>query len=172
MVHLTTATLNVNGRIEGLHVLPLLAGKVASTSALTIPPGVVRIVDFGGMARVGAEIKITPRRAPTNEFDSFEAKVEIFDVGGRLLGASASKSFFPQGWTEAQIQTATYAAYARHYQSGGAPFFTRMVLRTPEGVWIVLRVNGNQSAAGVTLSEIPTAYLVQGQVLTATHVPS
>jgi hypothetical protein len=44
-------------------------------------------------------------------------------------------------------------------------------LTTPKGVVIEMRVSGSQSSSGVKLKEISTAYLRQGQHLTAANAP-
>jgi hypothetical protein len=171
MAHLTEPTVDARGRINGFHVLPAALGRITSTSSVTLPAGSVFVLDANGVLMRGAQVRITPFRVPRSDLDAFEAKVEVLDATGKIIGTTSAKSFFPQGWTEAQIQTAIYTPYARNFQAGGAPFFTRMALLTPEGVHIEMRVNGTQSPRGVTLKEIPTAYLIQGQILDATHVP-
>jgi hypothetical protein len=103
--------------------------------------------------------------------DAFEARVEVLDSTGTRIGYDPAKSFYPQGWTQAQIQEAIYSAFVGHYKGGGASFFLRMRLTTPKGVKIWMRVSGNQSAAGITLTGIATAYLDQGQKLTSTDAP-
>jgi hypothetical protein len=70
-----------------------------------------------------------------------------------------------------QIEEAIYSAYVRHYKADGAPFFMRMRLTTPKGVALWMRVSGNQSAAGITVTAIATAYLEQGQNLTSSDAP-
>jgi hypothetical protein len=97
--------------------------------------------------------------------------VEVLDTAGTVLASDAAKSFYPQAWTEDQIQEAVYSAYAAHYLNGGSPFFMRQALTTPQGVVIVMRVSGSQTASGVKLKAIPTAYLRSGQHLTASHAP-
>jgi hypothetical protein len=108
---------------------------------------------------------------PAGADDAFEAQVEVLDSAGSRIAYDPAKTFYPQGWSQAQIQQAIYSAYVRHYQAGGAPFFLRMRLTTPQGVKIWLRVSGNQSVAGITLTGVTTAYLDQGQHLTPNDVP-
>jgi hypothetical protein len=97
--------------------------------------------------------------------------VEVLDSTGSRIGYDPAKTFYPQGWTHDQIRQAIYSAYVGHYQAGGAPFFLRMRLTTPKGVKIWMRVSGNQSAAGITLTGIGTAYLDQGQNLASSDAP-
>jgi hypothetical protein len=116
-------------------------------------------------------VRVAPLRVPATAFDAFEARIEVVNSAGGVIGTNPAKSFFPQGWTPGDIQQGIYSANARNFQNGGAPLGLRLALGTPEGVVIEMRVNGRQSASGITLTEIPTAYLRQGQHLNATHVP-
>lgn len=170
MNHLLTIRIE-GGRVSGFHILPTSIRIVSSTSEVTFPAGSIPIVDSAGNPIARAEIKFTPLRVPASVNDAFEARVEVLDSAGIPIGYDAAKAFYPQGWTQAQIEQAIYAAYVRHYQSGGAPFFMRMRLTTPKGVKIWMRVSGNQSAAGIALTGIPTAYLDQGQHLTSSDAP-
>lgn len=170
MNHLLTIRVET-GRVSGFHVLPTSILTVSSTSEVILPAGSIQIVDSSGYPIAGAVIKLTPLRVPASINDAFEARVEVLDSAGTQIGYDAAKAFYPQGWTQAQIEQAIYAAYVRHYQAGGAPFFMRMRLTTPKGVKIWLRVSGNQSAAGIALTGMPTAYLDQGQHLTSSDAP-
>jgi hypothetical protein len=67
---------------------------------------------------------------------------------------------------EGVVEFGQIAKYA-----GGSPFFMRQALTTPQGVVIVMRVSGSQTASGVKLKTIPTAYLRSRQHLTANHAP-
>jgi hypothetical protein len=104
-------------------------------------------------------------------YDALEAKVEVLDATGTVIAFDAAKAFYPQLWTEDQIQQAIYSAYVGHYRNGGSPFFVRQALTTPKGVVIEMRVGGSQTASGVKLKGIPTAFLRSGQHLTASHAP-
>jgi hypothetical protein len=170
MNHLLTIRIE-GGRVSGFHILPTSILTVSSTSEVTFPSGSIQVVDSAGNPIAGAEIKFTPLRVPASANDAFEARVEVLDSAGTQIGYDAAKAFYPQGWTQAQIEQAIYAAYVRHYQAGGAPFFMRMRLTTPKGVKIWMRVSGHQSAAGIALTGIPTAYLDQGQHLTSSDAP-
>jgi hypothetical protein len=170
MTHLKTLMVDGN-KVRGFHILPTSVATITSTSPITLPAGSITVVDSNGTPIAGAQVKLTPSRVPADGYDAFEAKVEVFDSAGTLLASDASKSFYPQSWTEDQIQEAIYSAYAAHYRSGGTEFFARMVLRTPKGVEIEMRVSGSLTASGVRLREIPTAYLVPLQHLNSTHAP-
>jgi hypothetical protein len=171
MAHLTGVAMSAGGGVNGFHVLPGSITPITSTSPFLLPAGSVRVVDSVGMLIVGATVEVTPRRVPASADDAFEARVRVYDSAGALIGTSPSKTFFPQGWTDAQIQQGIYSAYAQAFQRGGAPFGTRLIVVTPEGVVIVMRMNGTQDSRGIVLTGIPTAYLRQGQCLDATHVP-
>jgi hypothetical protein len=168
--HLLTLTVE-GGRVSGFHILPTSVVIVASTSEMTLPAGSIRVVDSAGNAIAGTEIKLTPLRVPGSAYDAFEARVEVLDSVGTRIAYDPAKTFYPQGWTQAQILQAVYSAYVRHYEAGGAPFFMRMRLTTPKGVKIWMRVSGNQSAVGITVTGIATAYLDQGQGLTSNEAP-
>lgn len=170
MNHLRSVTVDGN-KVRGFHVLAAAVYTIISTSSVTLPVGSIAIVDPTGAPLAGTRIRLMPHRVPTDGFDAFEAKVEVVDSTGIVLGSDASKSFYPQSWTEDQIQDAIYSAYAEHYLAGGSPLFFRQVLTTPTGVAIELRVSGSSSAAGVKLKGIPTAYLQSGQRLTSSHAP-
>jgi hypothetical protein len=170
MNHLLTIRVEA-GRVSGFHILPTSVVTVSSASEITLPAGSIQVVDSAGNPIAGAEIKLTPLRVPAGANDAFEAQVEILDSAGSRFAYDPAKTFYPPGWTQAQIQQAIYSAYVRHYQSGGTPFFLRMRLTTPKGVKIWMRVSGNQSAAGITLTGIATAYLDQGQNLTSSDAP-
>jgi Bacterial EndoU nuclease len=171
MRHLLDVTITANGRADGFHICPMSLGTIATAAKTLIASGAVSVIDAAGQLVVGAVIVVTPHRVPASEFDAFEARVEVFDSNGQRVAASSSKSFFPQAWTEAQIEKAIYAAYELHFRKGGVSFFTRMMLATPEGGKIEMRVNGRQTPNGIVLTEIPTAYLIQGQHLDSTHLP-
>ncbi len=117
-----------------------------------------------------AQVRLTPLRVAMVA-DAFEAKVEVLDATGTVIASDAANSFYPQAWTEDQIQEAVYSAYAAHYRNGGSPFFMRQALTTPKVVVIVMRVSGSQTASGVKLRAVPTASLRSGQHLTASHAP-
>jgi hypothetical protein len=168
--HLLTLTVD-GGRVSGFHILPTSVVIVASRSEITLPAGSIRVVDSAGNPVTGAAIKLTPLCVPASAYDAFEARVEVLDSTGARIAYDAAKAFYPQGWTEAQIQQAVYSAYVRHYEGGGAAFFMRMRLTTPKGIKIWMRVSGNQSAAGTRLTGIATAYLDQGQNLTSSEAP-
>jgi hypothetical protein len=158
-------------RVGGFHVLPASVVTITSASEITLPAGSVPVVDAAGNPIAGAEIKMTPLRVPVSAHDGFETRVEVLDATGAQIAYDAAKTFYPQTWTQDQIEQAIYAAYVRHYQAGGAPFFLRRRLATPKGVMIWMRVSGHQSAAGITLTGIATAYLDQGQQLTSAEAP-
>ena len=170
MNHLLTIRVE-NGRVSGFHILPPRVVTISSTSAISLPVGSVQVVDSVGNPIAGAEIQVTSLRVPASAHDAFEARVEVVDSTGRRIAYDPAKSFYPQAWTEAQIEQAIYAAYAQHYKAGGAPFFLRSRLTTPKGVKIWMRVSGNQSAAGIALTGVATAYLDQGQNLTSSEAP-
>jgi hypothetical protein len=170
MSHLLSIRVDA-ARVSGFHILPMSGVTISSTSAINLPPGSIAVVDSVGSPIAGAEIKLTPLRVPASAFDAVEARVEVFDAKGIRIAYDPSKTFYPQAWTRAQIQQAIYSAYAQYYQAGGAPFFLRMRLTTSKGVKIWMRVSGNQSAAGISLTGIATAYLDQGQNLTAVDAP-
>jgi hypothetical protein len=170
MGHLLQPTVSKIGRVDGFHILPTTTAPITSASSVTLPASPLRILDSTGAPIVGATVTIKAHRVPTDEFDAFEARVDVADSLGNIIGTSSSKSFFPQSWTAVQIQTGIYAAYTMHFLNGGAPFFTRMALVTPEGVKIEMKVTGNQSSQRLFLKQISTAYLIQGQVLDRTHV--
>lgn len=170
MNHLLTIRVQ-GGRVSGFHILPTSVVTIASTSEITLPAGSLQVVDSEGNPNAGAEVKLTPLRVPANAHDAFEARVEVLDFTGSRIAYDPAKTFYPQGWTQAQIEQAVYAAYVQHYKAGGAPFFLRMRLTTPQGVKIWMRVSGNQSAAGIALTGIATAYLDQGQNLTSSDAP-
>lgn len=172
-IHLShLLTLKVQGgRVSGFHVLPTSVVTISSTSEITLPAGSVPIIDSAGIPIADAELKLTPLRVTASAYDAFEARVEVLDSAGARIAYDPAKSFYPQAWTQAQIQQAIYSAYARHYNGGGPPFFVRMRLTTPTGVKIWMRVSGNQSAAGISLRAIATAYLDQGQHLTSADAP-
>src|ERR1043165_2430012 len=170
MNHLLTIRVE-RGRVSGFHILPTRVVTISSTSEMTLPAGSIQVVDSAGNPITGAEIKLTPLRVPASIDDAFEARVEVLDSMGTRIAYDPAKAFYPQGWTQAQIQQAIYSAYVGHYQAGGGPFFMRMRLTTPKGVNIWMRVSGHQSAAGITLTGIVTAYLDQGQNLTPGDAP-
>jgi hypothetical protein len=170
MNHLLTLRVE-GGRVSGFHILPISVVTVSSASEITLPAGSIQVVDSVGNLIAGAEIKLTPLRVPASPDDAFEARVEVLDSAGSRIAYDPAKTFYPQGWTQAQIQQAVYSAYVQHYRVGGAPFFLRMKLTTLKGVKIWMRVSGHQSAAGITLTGISTAYLDQGQNLTPGDAP-
>jgi hypothetical protein len=170
MNHLLTIRVE-SGRVSGFHILPTSVVTVSSTREIILPAGSLQVVDSAGNPIAGAEIKLTPLRVPASADDAFEARVEVLDSTGTRIAYDAAKTFYPQGWTQAQIEQAIYSAYMRHYKAGGVPFFRRMRLTTPKGVKIWMRVSGNQSAAGIALTGIATAYLDQGQNLTSSDAP-
>jgi len=170
MNHLLTIRVD-SGRVSGFHILPTSVVTISSTSEITLSAGVLQVVDSAGKPIAGAEIKLTPLRVPASAHDAFEARVEVVDAAGSRIAYDPAKTFYPQGWTQAQIEQAVYSAYVQHYKAGGTPFFLRMRLATPKGVKICMRVSGNQSAAGIALTGIATAYLDQGQKLTARDAP-
>jgi hypothetical protein len=170
MNHLLTIRAE-GGRVSGFHILPTSVVTISSASEITLPAGSIPVVDSAASQIAGAEINLTPLRVPGSANDAFEARLEVLDSGGTRIAYDPAKAFYPQGWTQAQIQQAIYAAYVRYYQAGGAPFFLRMMVTTPKGVKIWMRVSGNQSATGVALSGIATAYLDQGQYLTSSDAP-
>jgi hypothetical protein len=170
MNHLLTIRVE-GGRVRGFHILPTSVVTVTSTSEMTIPAGSIQVVDSAGNPITGAEIKLTPLRVPASAYDAFEARVEVLDSTGTRIAYDAAKTFYPQGWSQGQIGQAIYSAYVRHYKAGGAPFFVRMRLATPKGVLFWMRVSGNQSAAGITLTGVATAYLDQGQNLASSDAP-
>lgn len=88
----------IDGRdVKGFHVLP--AGVIiTSASAVVLPPGSVPVVDRQGRAVPGAQVRITPRKAPASEWDILEAQVEVYDPSGVSLAAASHKTFFPAGW--------------------------------------------------------------------------
>jgi len=171
MAHLTDVTVNAVGVINGFHVLPGSTAPITSNSPLILPGGSVRVLDAAGTPIVGATVEVTPLRVPASVHDAFEARVRVFDSSGAVIGQDPAKSFFPQGWTVAQIEQAIYSAYAQHFQGGGAPLGRRLAVTTPEGVKLEIRVKGTQTSRGITLTGIATAYLRQGQHLDAAHVP-
>jgi hypothetical protein len=170
MNHLLTIRID-GGRVSGFHVLPTSVASIRSTSAVVLPAGSIPVVDSVGNSIAGAEIRLTPLRVPANAYDAFEARVEVLDATGTRIGYDPAKAFYPQAWTQAQIEQAIYAAYVEHYKAGGAAFFLRMRLTTPNGIRICMRVSGHQSTAGTSLRRIPTAYLEQGQNLTSNDAP-
>jgi len=170
MNHLLTIRVE-GGGVSGFHILPISVVTISSTSELTLPAGSIQVVDSGGNPIAGAEIKLTPLRVPASAYDGFEARVEVFDSAGTRIAYDSAKTFYPQGWTQGQIEQAIYSAYVEVYKAGGAPFFLRMRLTTPKGIKIWMRVSGNQSAAGIALTGIATAYLEQGQKLTSSDAP-
>ena len=101
MAHLIEPMVGAAGRINGFHILPVGLGKIASTSSMTLPGGSVNVLDVNGILMRGTQIRITPFRVQTSDLDAFEAKVEVLDSAGIILGASSAKSFYPQGWTRA-----------------------------------------------------------------------
>jgi hypothetical protein len=170
MQHLLT--IRAEGRrVSGFHILPTSVATVSSTGQITFPAGSIQVVDSAGNPIAGAAIKLTPLRVPSSAYDAFEARVEVLDSTGTRIAYDPAKAFYPQGWTLGQIEQAIYSAYVRHYKAGGSPFFIRMRLATPKGVMFWMRVSGNQSAACITLTGIPTAYLDQGQNLTSSNAP-
>ncbi len=168
--HLRTVMVDGN-KVQGFHILPASAVTVLSTSSITLPVGSVTVVNHTGTTIGGAQVRLTPLRAPADGYDAFEAKVEVLDPTGTVVAVDAAKSFFPQAWTEEQIQEAIYSAYAAHYQTGGSPFFWRQALTTPKGVALEMRVSGSKSSSGIKLRSIPTAYLRQGQQFTVSNAP-
>ena len=170
MNHLLTIRVE-SGRVSGFHILPASVATVSSTIEFPLPAGSLQVVDSAGNPIAGAEIKLTPLRVPVSADDAFEARVEILDSTGSKIAYDAAKTFYPQGWTQAQIEQAIYSAYVQHYKAGGAPFFRRMRVTTAKGVKLWMRVSGNQSAAGIALTGIATAYLDQGQNLTLREAP-
>lgn len=165
-------TIQVQGsRVSGFHILPTSVATISRTGEITLPVNSLQLIDSVGNSITGANIKLTPLRVPANAHDSFEAQVEVVDSKGSRIAYDPAKTFYPQGWTQAQIEQAIYSAYVQHYKAGGAPFFFRMRLTTPKGVKIWMRISGNQSAAGIALTGIPTAYLDQGQNLTSSDAP-
>jgi hypothetical protein len=171
MAHLTDMTVNAAGRVEGFHVMPASVGPITSTSPFTLPAGSIQILDASGNPITGATVRVTPLRVPATTFDSFAARIEVFDSSGARIGLNVDKTFYPQGWTAAQIEQGIYSAYAQQFQSGGPVFAQRLMGTTPEGVEIIMRVNGGYTGGRPALKEIPTAYLRSGQNLDATHVP-
>ncbi|MGL4549947.1 MAG: hypothetical protein ACRC33_02065 [Gemmataceae bacterium] len=149
--HLRTLTADA-GRVRGFHVLPAAALNVVSTRPEMLPAGVVAVLDPAGVPIAAARVRVAPHRVPAGGHDAFEARVEVLDAGAAVIAADPSKSFYPQSWTDAQIQQAVYAAYAEHYFNGGSPFFVRQALKTPQGVIIETRVSGSQSAYGFARS--------------------
>jgi hypothetical protein len=164
-------TVSAAGRADGFHIMPGSVPVITSNSPLVLPAGSVRILDAAGTPIAGATVEVTPLRVPASPFDAFEARVQVFDSSGALIGTQPAKTFFPRGWTEAQIEQGIYSAYAESFQSGGAPFGVRLIATTPEGVVIEMRVNGRQTGPGITLTGIPTAFLRSAQRRDATHVP-
>jgi len=171
MAHLINATVSARGRVDGLHILPVSAGRITSLVAMTFPTSVINVLDAHGAPITDSQVRLTPRRVPTSDFDAFEAKIEVVDAAGNVLGTTSEKSFYPQFWLQFQIQQAIYSAYVQSFQAGGGPCATRMSGVTPEGVYLEMRVNGTQSSTGVRLTAIPTAFLISGQSLTAQHLP-
>ena len=170
MNHLLTIRVE-RGRVSGFHILPTSVVPVSSAGEITLPAGSIPVVDSAGASIGGAQVRLTPLRVPVSADDAFEARVDVVDSTGARIAYDPAKTFYPQAWTKTQIQEAVYSAYVGHYKAGGAPFFVRMRLTTQKGIKIWMRVAGNQSAAGITLTGITTAYLDQGQNLTSSDAP-
>ena len=170
MNHLTQLTVDGTS-VSGFHVMPSSAGTITSTAAFTLAAGVVTVLDTNGNPITGAQVRVTPLRVPVDTYDAFEAKIEVLDASGLVIASDPAKSFYPQAWSQVQIREAIYAAYAEHYRRGGYEFFRRDTLSTSQGVAIEMRVRGSQSASGVTLRDIPTAYPRPLQRLTASNAP-
>jgi hypothetical protein len=168
--HLLTIRVE-GGKVSGFHILPTSVVTISTTNEITLSAGSIQVVDSAGIPIAGAEIKLTSLRVPAGAHDAFKARVEVLDSAGSRIAYDPAKTFYPQGWTPAQIQQAIYSAYVQQYKAGGAPFFLRMRLTTPKGIKIWMRVSGNQTAAGIALTGIATAYLDQGQNLTSSDAP-
>jgi hypothetical protein len=109
MNHLLTIRVE-GGRVSGFHILPMSVLTLSSTSAITLPAGSIPVVDSAGNPIAGAEIKLTPLRVPASAYDAFEARVEVLDTTGTRIGYDPAKTYYPQGWTQGQIQQGIYSA--------------------------------------------------------------
>ncbi len=159
----------VGGAILGFHILPASAA-VSSASPVILAAGTVTVADRWGTVIPGAQVRLIPRKVPRSSDDTLEARVEVIDTAGTVIVSAAHKTFFPQSWTEGQIQQAVYAALVEAYTARGAAL-GRLIGVTEQGVKIELRVQGAISAAGTHLTAIATAMPQPGQILGGPHRP-
>ncbi len=161
--------LGTGGPIIGFHILP--RGVVVSPSSpVVLAAGAVVVSDQHGTLLAGTQVRLIPRKGPRSSDDTLEARVEVLDAAGTILTSVAQKTFFPQSWTEDQIQQAVYAAFVASYRRG-AGSLGKIVGVTEQGVTLELRVQGTISAAGTRLTKIATAMPQPGQFLNVSHRP-
>ncbi len=169
-LHLTGAKIDSSGRISGFHVLPAGIPLSGSRNPVTLPIGSVKVVDASGTAIHRASVRITPRKVPLTGHDTLEAKVEILDSTGMVLATSSHKTFFPENWTLAQIEKATYDAFVEAYQRGKGPIGA-VAGTTTEGTKLNIVVKGTMSASNTTLKSISTSHPLPGQTLDVHNQP-
>jgi hypothetical protein len=137
---------------------------------MTLSGKQVAIVDGKGNPIPVAQREVTAVKTPKSAYDTLEAKVRVLDAANNELASVSHKTFFPQAWTEGQIQQAIYAAYAEGFLAGKGPF--RLAGETLQKVIVEMVVRGRQrSATRIDLDDIQTAYPRPGQILDASHQP-